>query len=421
MRLYGGSLLLRQCEGPWRIPITTTKVSAVPYASPESLVVPPSHRGGDLCYEESGHRACGWPAVAPCRCRALCRDERCRRPAARDHRPATQRLQDFSAIVLASRCRSEPVHGLSERAGWRAGGSVQVQPHGRAILRAVRTTSIRPGAAGVVAPWRASPLPWPNASPRTGARRARRAAGIPRSLRIASSLFEQCSSCRAHHSRVRGAGAPSPTRRRSGDRCRRGAEDFSVSCHRVRDVSSATATLRAHSRRCRDLVCLSSAWDERLLATCAFGDQRACRPEDDPIVCRVGRYAGGAVRMARSPVALGRRDDEGGRHRAASPNGGARRRGGRDAPESRRSRIRLMRRAEPPDLGTDRGDRPSIGDRSSASVQAAQLRTSDGAYLSVVVPVWNGAARLSRTLYALHGLLLRQGYPTELTIVDDCR
>ena len=79
-----------------------------------------------------------------------------------------------------------------------------------------------------------------------------------------------------------------------------------------------------------------------------------------------------------------------------------------------------MRRAEPPDLGTDRGDRPSIGDRSSASVQAAQLRPSDGAYLSVVVPVWNGAARLSRTLYALHGLLLRQGYPTELIIVDDC-
>src|SRR2546423_9664965 len=41
MRLYGGSLLLRQREGPWRIPITTTKVSAVPYASPESLVVHP--------------------------------------------------------------------------------------------------------------------------------------------------------------------------------------------------------------------------------------------------------------------------------------------------------------------------------------------------------------------------------------------
>ena len=79
-----------------------------------------------------------------------------------------------------------------------------------------------------------------------------------------------------------------------------------------------------------------------------------------------------------------------------------------------------MRRAEPPDLGTDRGDRPSIGDRSSASVQAAPVRPSDGAYLSVVVPVWNGAARLSRTLYALHGLLLQQGYPTELIIVDDC-
>src|SRR5207237_9896628 len=38
----------------------------------------------------------------------------------------------------------------------------------------------------------------------------------------------------------------------SGDRCRRGAEDFSVSCHRGRDVPSATATIRAHSLRRRD-------------------------------------------------------------------------------------------------------------------------------------------------------------------------
>jgi glycosyltransferase involved in cell wall biosynthesis len=40
--------------------------------------------------------------------------------------------------------------------------------------------------------------------------------------------------------------------------------------------------------------------------------------------------------------------------------------------------------------------------------------------LSVVVPVWNGAERLSRTFYALHHLLASQSYGTELIIVDDC-
>jgi dolichyl-phosphate beta-glucosyltransferase len=40
-------------------------------------------------------------------------------------------------------------------------------------------------------------------------------------------------------------------------------------------------------------------------------------------------------------------------------------------------------------------------------------------YVSVVVPVWNGAARLPRTLYALHDLLERLPYSTELVVVDD--
>lgn len=40
-------------------------------------------------------------------------------------------------------------------------------------------------------------------------------------------------------------------------------------------------------------------------------------------------------------------------------------------------------------------------------------------YLSVVVPVWNGAERLPRTLYAIHHLLARQAYRTELVIIDD--
>ena len=41
-------------------------------------------------------------------------------------------------------------------------------------------------------------------------------------------------------------------------------------------------------------------------------------------------------------------------------------------------------------------------------------------YVSVIVPVWNGADRLPRTLFALHQQLARQRYPTELVVVDDC-
>lgn len=41
-------------------------------------------------------------------------------------------------------------------------------------------------------------------------------------------------------------------------------------------------------------------------------------------------------------------------------------------------------------------------------------------YVSVIVPAWNGAERLSNTLFTLHSLLASQHYPTELIVVDDC-
>ena len=47
-------------------------------------------------------------------------------------------------------------------------------------------------------------------------------------------------------------------------------------------------------------------------------------------------------------------------------------------------------------------------------------RAAATAYLSVIIPVWNGAARLTRTLHALHQMLERQPYPSELVVVDDC-
>lgn len=57
--------------------------------------------------------------------------------------------------------------------------------------------------------------------------------------------------------------------------------------------------------------------------------------------------------------------------------------------------------------------------RSEALLGDANARPTDTAYLSVIIPVWNGAERLPRTLYAVHHLLERQSYPTELVVVDD--
>jgi dolichyl-phosphate beta-glucosyltransferase len=47
-------------------------------------------------------------------------------------------------------------------------------------------------------------------------------------------------------------------------------------------------------------------------------------------------------------------------------------------------------------------------------------RSTTAAYLSIVVPVRNGAARLTRTLHELHQLLGSQPYASELIVVDDC-
>ncbi len=59
------------------------------------------------------------------------------------------------------------------------------------------------------------------------------------------------------------------------------------------------------------------------------------------------------------------------------------------------------------------------GAASSDALARADRLASEAAYVSVVVPVWNGAARLPRTLYALHHLLERLPYATELVVVDD--
>ena len=61
-------------------------------------------------------------------------------------------------------------------------------------------------------------------------------------------------------------------------------------------------------------------------------------------------------------------------------------------------------------------DAQPIASRARASLHAQSVTT----YLSVVVPVWNGAQRLPRTLHTLHKLLERQRYSAELVIVDDC-
>jgi dolichyl-phosphate beta-glucosyltransferase len=41
-------------------------------------------------------------------------------------------------------------------------------------------------------------------------------------------------------------------------------------------------------------------------------------------------------------------------------------------------------------------------------------------YVSVVVPVFNAAQQMPRTLPALHRMLANQQYPTELIVIDDC-
>lgn len=69
-----------------------------------------------------------------------------------------------------------------------------------------------------------------------------------------------------------------------------------------------------------------------------------------------------------------------------------------------------------------------VANRQSSLVEAsgaAQLQSRGIAtahaqpYVSVIVPVWNGAERTRHTLFALHRLLCSQRYATELVVVDD--
>lgn len=51
--------------------------------------------------------------------------------------------------------------------------------------------------------------------------------------------------------------------------------------------------------------------------------------------------------------------------------------------------------------------------------RAMELRRTEPTYLSVVVPVWNSARQLPRTLFALQRLLSGLPYSSELIVVDD--
>lgn len=65
-------------------------------------------------------------------------------------------------------------------------------------------------------------------------------------------------------------------------------------------------------------------------------------------------------------------------------------------------------------------DQPSmLGDELRVAPGLERLRHQQP-YVSVVVPVWNGADRLPRTLFALQRQLAAQRYATELIVVDDC-
>jgi dolichyl-phosphate beta-glucosyltransferase len=79
-----------------------------------------------------------------------------------------------------------------------------------------------------------------------------------------------------------------------------------------------------------------------------------------------------------------------------------------------------MTHFDSPQMRSAREMIPSASDATSRALRDRQTPPTGQAYLSIVLPVWNGADRLSRTLYALHQLLTRQRYATELIVVDDC-
>lgn len=60
----------------------------------------------------------------------------------------------------------------------------------------------------------------------------------------------------------------------------------------------------------------------------------------------------------------------------------------------------------------------TISNIATATVRPS--RRTESPYLSLIVPVWNGAERVARTLYALHHLLENEPYSSELIVVDDC-
>lgn len=66
--------------------------------------------------------------------------------------------------------------------------------------------------------------------------------------------------------------------------------------------------------------------------------------------------------------------------------------------------------------------RPPHRDHAAPTIRpaVARARRREAIYLSVIVPVWNGAEQLTRTLYALHDRLGELPYTSELIVVDDC-
>jgi len=63
---------------------------------------------------------------------------------------------------------------------------------------------------------------------------------------------------------------------------------------------------------------------------------------------------------------------------------------------------------------------PPLSAASATPALAVPVPRVGAPYLSVIVPVWNGADRLARTLYSLRHLLDAQPFCTELIVVDDC-
>ena len=66
--------------------------------------------------------------------------------------------------------------------------------------------------------------------------------------------------------------------------------------------------------------------------------------------------------------------------------------------------------------------RHSDGEDATRAIRpvVARARRREPTYLSLIVPVWNGAEQLARTLSTLHERLGELPYTSELIVVDDC-